>query len=340
MSDPERQEEQKKRRRRRLAQGLILGAAAVGIPALANLLIARRAARLPPVRWGRPARYAWRGGDVVFRRLGEGPPLVLLHSFGLGHDATEWRRTAEILADEYTVFVPDLLGWGESDRPSISYDGETYLQLIEDFLADVVRRRSVVVAAGLSASYAARLAADDPGLLHALVAVGPHGVDEHSDEPDLKDSLVQRFLRMPIFGTAAVNVATSWRAVEQHLKSEVYASAERVDFPLVERHYRSCHLPGARITLAAFLSGYLNHDVEDVLRRIQIPVWLAWGREAKSPPLPIADRWRSRIPHATLDVFDLCGNLPHAETPGLFAHRLRAFLQTLPASLPPQPTRP
>lgn len=173
--------------------------------------------------------------------------------------------------------------------------------MIEDFLADVVRRRSVLVAAGLSASYAARLAADDPGLLHALVAVGPHGVDEHSDEPDLKDSLVQRFLRMPIFGTAAVNVATSWRAVEQHLKSEVYASAERVDFPLVERHYRSCHLPGARITLAAFLSGYLNHDVEDVLRRIQIPVWLAWVvrprvRRCRSP---IAGGRGSRTPRST-----------------------------------------
>jgi pimeloyl-ACP methyl ester carboxylesterase len=331
MSDVERHEEQRKRRRKRLIRGLLFGAAAVGVPALANFLIARRAARLAPQRWGRPARFAWRHGDIVFRRLGEGPPVVLLHSFGLGHDSSQWRRTAELLAEDYTVFVPDLLGWGESDRPAIAYDAEVYLQQIEDFLADVVRRRAVVVAAGLSAAYAARLAADDPGLSHALVAVGPHGVEEHTAEPDLKDSLTQRFLRLPIFGTAAVNLATSWRAVESHLKTEVYASSERVDFALVERHYRSCHQAGAKRALAAFLSGYLNHDVESALRRIEAPVWLAWGREAKSPPLEVAERWRARLPRATLDVFDLCGNLPHAETPGLFVHRLRAFLAALPA---------
>ena len=331
MSDPDRQEEQRRRRRKRLAGGLLFGAAAVGLPVLANYLIARRASRLPAFRWGRAARYAWRGApgaDVVFHRLGEGPPLVFLHSFGPGHDASQWHRAAELLADDYTVIVPDLLGWGESDRPAVHYDDELYLQLIEDFLIDVVRRRPVVVASGLAAAYAVQLVADAPDLVSALALVGPQGVDDHADEPDLKDALVHRFLRLPIFGTAAMNAATSRGAVENHLKSELYASSDRVDAALIERHYRSCHQSGARHALAAHLAGYLNHDVERELRRVEVPVWLAWGREARISPVELAERWQQGLPHSTLEVFDWCGSLPHAETPGLFARRLRAFLHS------------
>ena len=52
------EEEQKRRRRKRLIQGLVLGAAAVGVPALANAVISRRNRKLPPAMWGRSHRYA------------------------------------------------------------------------------------------------------------------------------------------------------------------------------------------------------------------------------------------------------------------------------------------
>ena len=51
------QEEQKSRRRKLLLRGLLLGGAAVGVPALANALIARRSKRLRSPAWGRAHRY-------------------------------------------------------------------------------------------------------------------------------------------------------------------------------------------------------------------------------------------------------------------------------------------
>ena len=65
------EEEQRRRRRKRLLQGLAIGGAAIGVPALVNALIARRARRLEPTAWGRQHRYAWELGDVQFQRLGE-----------------------------------------------------------------------------------------------------------------------------------------------------------------------------------------------------------------------------------------------------------------------------
>lgn len=321
-----REEAQKRRRRRRLAKGLLVGSAAVGLPALANALVSRRARRLPAVRWGSGDRYAWRHGEIAFQRLGEGPPVVLLHSFGPGHSAAEWRQVAELLAPVHQVFAPDLLGWGGSDKPSLTYDGELYIALVADFLSDVVGGRSAVVAAGLPAAYACQVAADRPELIEALGLAVPLGIELHGDEPDLKDAVVHRLLRLPILGTSALNVFTSRAGIAHYLRREVYASRDAVDDRLIEEHYRTSHLPGAHAALAAYLAGYLNHGVRDLLPRLGVPVWLAWGRRATSPAVETADLWLQQLAGGEVEVFEHCGLLPHAESPEEFSRKLEHFL--------------
>lgn len=319
------EDEQRRRRRKRLLRGLLLGGAAIGIPAVANLLIARRAGRLAAPAWGRGHRYAWRSGEILFQRFGEGPPAVLLHSFGPGHDCREWQRAAELLARHHQIVVPDLLGWGRSEKPALVYDGELYIQLLVDFLADVVRERAVVVAAGLPAAYAVQAAVDHPELVRGLALVVPQGIELNADEPDLQDAVVHRLLRLPVVGTSALNLYTSRSAIAHHLR-EVYAAPERVDAALVEHHYRSSHQPGSHAALAAYLAGYLNHGVEEALSRLTVPVWLGWGRQASSPAIEAADLWLHRLPAADFEVFEGAGNLPHAEAATAFCKRLEAFL--------------
>ncbi len=54
-------------------------------------------------------------GQVTWRRFGDGPPLVLLHG---GHGSwLHWARNIQALARTYTVWVPDLPGYGTSDPP-------------------------------------------------------------------------------------------------------------------------------------------------------------------------------------------------------------------------------
>ena len=320
------QQEQKRRRRKRLLKGLLLGGAAVGIPALANAMIARRSRGLPPARWGAAHRYAWRYGEIRFQLLGEGDPLLLLHSFGPGHSGEEWRDAAGFLAERHTVYVPDLIGWGRSEKPRIDYDGELYMRLVRDFLDDVVRRRAAVVGAGLSAAYAVQVAADRPELVRALALVVPAGIDVHGDEPDVKDALVYRLLRLPILGTSALNLYTSRAGLGHYLRREAYAAPDRVDATAVDRHYRLSHQPGAHAALAAYLSGYSNHRAQRALGRLESPPWLAWGRHANAPPVESADLWLQHQPSAELEVFEDSGNLPHLEQADAFCRKLESYL--------------
>ena len=138
------QEDQKRRRRSRLLKGLLLGGAAVGLPALANALIALRNRRLEAASWGQPKRYAWEFGEISYQDLGSGEPIVLVHSLGPGHDSEEWSAVAEELAREHRVLAVDLIGWGRSDKPEgAMYDGELYIRLLGDFVEDIVGERCI-----------------------------------------------------------------------------------------------------------------------------------------------------------------------------------------------------
>ncbi|PFG29973.1 alpha/beta fold hydrolase [Paramicrobacterium agarici] len=53
---------------------------------------------------------------------GSGSPIMLLHGFPQTH--LMWRHVAAALAADHTVIVPDLRGYGSSDKPDD--DGETY----------------------------------------------------------------------------------------------------------------------------------------------------------------------------------------------------------------------
>lgn len=328
------EEKQKARRRKKLIQGLLIGGAAVGIPALANALVARRRNRLEAPTWGRTRRYAWRLGEVSYQVIGEGRPLLLVHSFGPGHDSEEWRAVAEILAQDNRVFAVDLLGWGLSDRPSITYDGELYIELLRDFLVDIVGERAVLVTAGLSAAYAVQIAVDFPEAVAALALVTPAGIELHGEEPDLKDALVYGLLRLPVIGTSALNIYTSRASIQHHLRREIYAAPERVDATLVEHHHTSSHQAGSHSALAAYLCGYLNHQIKEILPRISVPMWIAWGDRATAPSIESADLWIRQVPSAELEVFNDTGNLPHAERAGRFSQRLERFLAHLTAPAP------
>ncbi|MCZ2496962.1 alpha/beta fold hydrolase [Xylophilus sp. Kf1] len=115
------------------------------------------------------------GCPVVFRVMGEGPPLVLLHG---GHGSwLHWIRNLEALARKHTLWVADMPGYGDSGLPA----GEQTLDLIVDTLAGALDQSLGQVAfdiAGFSFGglCAATLAARTPTVRRvALLGPGGHG---------------------------------------------------------------------------------------------------------------------------------------------------------------------
>src|ERR1700752_5064505 len=59
------------------------------------------------------------GARMRYLRAGSGPALILLH--GLMGYSFSWRYTMPALAPYRTVYAPDMLGAGFSDRPQIDH---------------------------------------------------------------------------------------------------------------------------------------------------------------------------------------------------------------------------
>ncbi|MEM6904069.1 MAG: alpha/beta hydrolase [Pseudomonadota bacterium] len=57
-------------------------------------------------------------GDITlhYRKAGTGPPLILLHGYPQTH--VMWHKIAPELAQDFTVILPDLRGYGDSDKPA------------------------------------------------------------------------------------------------------------------------------------------------------------------------------------------------------------------------------
>jgi pimeloyl-ACP methyl ester carboxylesterase len=104
---------------------------------------------------------------------GTGSPIVLLHGFPQTH--LMWRHVAADLARDHTVIVPDLRGYGASDKPD-GHDAETYSK--RTMAADVVNlaahlghRRFALAGHDRGALVAVRAGLDHPEAITHLAAL-------------------------------------------------------------------------------------------------------------------------------------------------------------------------
>ncbi len=115
-------------------------------------------------------------GDSVairYRVIGNGDPVVLLHGYT---DRVEmWAGTADSLAKEFTVIVPDLRGFGLSTKfGDAAQYGRKLVEDVVGLLDHLDVRRTHVVGYSMGAMLAAHLALDDPARVRtATFVAGP-----------------------------------------------------------------------------------------------------------------------------------------------------------------------
>lgn len=136
---------------------------------------------------------------------GSGPPVYLLH--GWPQAWFEWEPFIEPLAEKHTVVVPDLRGFGDSDKPASGYDLGTLASDLVCLAAHLSHERIVIVAHDLGGPVAYATAASSPGLVRGLLlfeaplyGVNAVGVPDyerdywhfgfHASCPDLAEALI------------------------------------------------------------------------------------------------------------------------------------------------------
>jgi pimeloyl-ACP methyl ester carboxylesterase len=72
------------------------------------------------------------GRRMHYLKAGSGPPVVLLH--GGASDSRDWFQTMAALARRFTLYAPDLPGFGRNERNEAGYYLDDFIASVEEFI--------------------------------------------------------------------------------------------------------------------------------------------------------------------------------------------------------------
>ncbi len=312
-------------------KGLFLASGA-GVAALAavNASIARGVASEPEddALGGEAREFASAHGRVFYRVAGsaEREPLIFLHDTGAGASSFMWRKNFDALASDFHTYAPDLPGFGLSEKSaSAPYSAALYTAFVRDFLRAEVRRAPAhLVASGLGAAFAVRVADEHPALVSSLTLIAPNGMDSSNPRPDLPGAAFYGLLHSPVLGASFYNAMTSERSLRDYARTRLFYERRFATPRLVAHYYAASHQPGAQYAVSASLSGYLNTDAREAFARLTQPVTLVWGKQDVTTPVAQAAALLGLNPRARLEVFDRCRMMPQTE----HAEKFNALIRT------------
>ncbi len=302
----------------------------LGALTIYNKVTEAMAGELDTVLTGEERRYPWKYGDMFYEVKGDvgAKPLVLIHGFGPGASSYEWRKNIDTLSEQFQVYALDLLGFGLSDRPALDYDAETYTDLLNDFVHEVVGKPAIVVAHGLTSAYVIAAAYRRPQLFERLVLVAAPPVILTEDYPGPLLDALKFVLRAPIVGDFIYNLLTSRQAIRGYYDGQGYHNPGLITDELIEYVYTSAHQPNSRYAIASLQGGHLNLDVHEPLSRLQVPVVAIWGREGMLPPAEASAAFKRANPTIDVRIIDKSTFHIQDEQAARFNNILREFAGT------------
>ncbi len=242
---------------------------------------------------GEARLYRWRSGHIFYKVLGTpaNPPLVLLHSPGIGASAHEMRHIMAQLAQQYHVYAPDLPGFGLSDRLNINYTVDTYTDFCHDFLTEVVQIAQItghpatLLASGISCTYAVEVAHNFPDICERLVLISPIALAGTRHVPRTFSLL----LRLPLFGLSLYTLCSTrsalrWLRMQRNPQYREKQGWQKGQGEQAEADvaylYAATHRFGAEHAPLALWSGKLGRDVTRQFELLRQPALLIWGAQA------------------------------------------------------------
>lgn len=127
------------------------------------------------------------GNRIHYIRTGTGPPVLLLHGWpGYWYD---WRHVIPLLSSRFDLVIPDLRGFGQSDKPAFQSANNSTSALAADLCALLNALRissTIVLGYDIGGSVGQALAREYPNKIQGLVISNPTypGVNGRELSPD------------------------------------------------------------------------------------------------------------------------------------------------------------
>lgn len=249
-----------------------------------------------------------------------GTPVILMHGSGPGVTAyANWRGIIPILAEQFHVYAPDMVGFGYSDRPEgIEYSCQVWADQVSDFMNALGIEKAHLVGNSFGGSNALRLVTDHPEKVARLVLMGSMGVDFPIVDGEGLDS---------IWG-----YEPSVENMSKAIRTMAWGDELANNVDLARVRYEASVEPGFHESFSSMFPAPRQRWVQsqltdaDKIRAIQHETLVIHGREDRVIPLSTSYALHQMIPRADLMVFSHCGHWVQIERQDDFAEAVSDFL--------------
>ena len=237
-----------------------------------------------------------------------GPPVVLVH--GLGGRSEDWRNLAPYLVRAgYRVYLPDLVGYGQSEQPSgFSYSVDDEAGVLVG-LFDVLGLKQVDLGGwSMGGWIVQRVAAEHPDRVRKLMLFDSAGL---MVRPDWNTGL---------FTPRSASELAQLDTLLMPHPPVVPEFVARDILRLSDQNAWVIHR-----ALATMLTG--RDATDSLLAQLWMPVLLVWGQVDRITPLSEGEKMHNLIPQSQLEVIPNCGHLAPSMCAGQIGPSLVAFLR-------------
>ena len=250
---------------------------------------------------------------------GDGPPVILLHGFP--ETGYAWRFQIPVLAERYRVIVPDLRGYGETEKPATGYDKRNMALDIRELMRELNIGKVALVGHDRGARVATRFAKDFPDLLDRLVVMD--NVPTRVVSRDLDAKIAQAywfFLFHLVPDLPEALIAGREHIWLRHFFSDWCHDPQTITGEAFDTYVKAYQAPGAvRGAMADYRANATDvaQDEEDADTRISVPTMSLWGADflAVGKLFDMPKVWAEMDHDLETHAIEQCGHLPQEERP-------------------------
>jgi pimeloyl-ACP methyl ester carboxylesterase len=247
------------------------------------------------------------GLDCHYFTGGQGEPLIIIH--GGGDGAYAWMRNIAILSRKYSIYVPDLPGFGESQPLPGNFYIPEMVEFVNHFAASVGLERFYLMGHSLGGGIALQYTLKYPHKISKLVLVSSLCLGKEI-------AWWIRLLSPPVICRSTGKFILSfYRCIK-------YIAKFFGPWNIIEPFSKTSIQIGTRIANLTEQTIVLLGQ----LPKIMAPTLVVWGD--KDPVVPFAQAYNAAelIPDCQVKVFEDAGHSVYRERLGEFSNVLYGFL--------------
>jgi 2-hydroxy-6-oxonona-2,4-dienedioate hydrolase len=247
---------------------------------------------------------------IKIDKVNSNETMILLH--GIGASAERWSELVPLI-DNYNIIIPDIIGFGYSEKPRIEYNIGLFVRFLDELFLKFEVKNPIMVGSSFGGQLILEYYFRHKEFFKKMILVSPAGTQER---PTLA---LRQYTYSSLYPTRE-NTERAFKMMS-HNNQQVKDST-------IKDFINRMKQPNAKHSfVSTLLALRKNSDLQDNLKEIKIPTLVIWRENDTTIPVENIEYFRD-IPFVKTHIMEGCGHVPFVENPIEFYKIAKKFIES------------